>query len=65
MIDFEYINNKHKKFVKIKEAIEIYSIGRTKLMEMAKDAKAVYKKDNLTLINVAKFEEYLETFLVD
>ena len=65
MIDFEYINNKHKKSVKIKEAIEIYSIGRTKLMEMAKDAKAVYKKDNLTLINVAKFEEYLETFLVD
>ena len=65
MIDFEYINNKHKKFVKIKETIEIYSIGRTKLMEMAKDAKAVYKKDNLTLINVAKFEEYLETFLVD
>lgn len=65
MIDFEKINMKNRKFLKIKEAVEVYSIGRTRILEIAKEAKAVYKKGNITLIKINKFEEYLETFLVE
>ena len=34
----------------------------SKFMQMAKDAKAVYKLGQLVLENLTKFDEYIETF---
>lgn len=51
-----------KKYVRYKEGAEKYSIGITKFMELAKEAKAVYKVDKVVLVNCEIFEEFLESF---
>ncbi len=53
-----------KRFVRYDEACEIYSVGLTKLKEMARDAGAVYKLNRLVLINLDKMDEYVETFIL-
>lgn len=53
-----------KKFVKYKEAAEIYSISVRKLQDMAKDAGAIYKVGSAVLINCEIFEKYLESFKI-
>lgn len=50
-----------KKFVRYQEGAEKYSMGLTKFTELAKEAKAVYKIDKVTLVNCEIFERYLET----
>lgn len=52
----------NKKWLRVKEATELYSIGRTKLTELAKESGAALKIDKVTLIDTDKFERYLETF---
>lgn len=37
-------------------------MGVSKFMQMAKDAKAIYKLGQLVLVNLIIFDEYLETF---
>ena len=51
-----------KKFMRYSEAAVFYSIGKTKLQALAKEAHAVYKVDKVALINCEIFEKYLETF---
>ena len=34
----------------------------SKFMQMAKDAKAIYKLGQLVLVNLKIFDEYIETF---
>lgn len=51
-----------KKFVRYKEGAERYSLGLTKFQALAKEAKAVYKVDGVSLVNCELFERYLETF---
>ena len=51
-----------KKWMRIKEATQIYSIGRTKLTALAKECGATLKIDKLTLIDTERLEIYLETF---
>lgn len=51
-----------KRFVRYKEGADYYSIGKTKYIQMTKDAGACYKLDKLVLVNCDIFEEYLETF---
>lgn len=53
-----------KNFVKLSEATDLFSIGGTKLRELAEKAGAVYKIDGLVLINIARFEDYLEQYRV-
>ena len=53
-----------KKFVRYKEGAEIYSMGLTKFTALAKEAKAVYKIDKVTLVNCEIFERYLESFCI-
>ena len=50
------------KFVRYKEGAEIYSMSLHKFMDVAKDAGAVYKVNNLCLVNVELLDQYLETF---
>ncbi|MCR5233582.1 MAG: hypothetical protein K6E53_06685 [Lachnospiraceae bacterium] len=53
-----------KKWIRCKEGTEIYSLGRTKLTELAKEAGAVLKIDATILIDREKFDRYLETFRI-
>ena len=50
------------KFVRYAEGAEKYSIGKTKFIALARDAKAVYKIDHTVLVNCEIFEKFLEGF---
>ena len=54
-----------RRFVRVNEACEIYSMGLTKLKEVAKDAGATYKLNRMVLISLDKMDEYIETFLLE
>ena len=51
-----------KKFVNASEGAIIYSLGKTHLMVLAKEAGAIYKVGASALINTEIFEKYLEKF---
>ena len=51
-----------KKFVRYREGAERYSMGLSKFQQLAREAGAVYKIDNIVLVNCEVFEAYLETF---
>ena len=48
-------NTNNKRFVR-------YSMSVSKFMQLAKDAKACYKVNQLVLVNLDIIDEYLETF---
>ena len=58
----KYKENSKERFVRYSEGAEMYHVSVSKFMQMAKDAKAIYKVDKLVLVNCDIFEEYLETF---
>lgn len=49
-----------KKYVRYSDATVMFSLGRTKLNEIAKAAKAIRKIDYLVLINVQVLYDYIE-----
>lgn len=53
-----------KKWIRAKEGQILYSMGRTKLVKVAREAGAVYKLNGTLLIDTERFENYLETFRV-
>ena len=53
-----------KKWIRCKEATQIYSMGRTKLTALAKEAGAVCKIDSTMLIDVETFDRFIETFRI-
>ena len=55
---------KKKRLVRIKEAKEAYSIGATKLSEIARNAGAIIRIGSVTLYDLDTIDEYLETFRV-
>ena len=52
----------NKRFVRYSEGAEMYSMSTSKFMQLAKDAKACYKVNQLVLVNLDIIDEYLETF---
>jgi len=52
----------NKKYVRYKEAQNIYGIGLTLLKEMAMEAHAIIRRGRLVLIDCGAFEKYLDTF---
>ena len=56
------IKKKERKYIRYKDGAERYSIGVTKFMQLAKEAKAVYKIDGVVLVNTEIFEKYLQGF---
>lgn len=54
-----------KKFVRIGEGSIMYSIGRHRFIEMARDAGAVYKVHGLVLVSIEIFDKYMEQFCED
>ena len=62
--DVDKTKQNAKKFVRYQEGSEKYSMGLTKFTALAKEAKAVYKIDKVTLANCEIFERYLESFRI-
>ncbi len=62
MVMEELANGQHKRFVRYSEGAEMYSMSVSKFMQLAKDAKACYKVNQLVLVNLDIIDEYLETF---
>lgn len=52
----------NKRFVRYNEGAEMYSMSLSKFQQLAKDAKACYKVNQLVLVNLDIIDEYLETF---
>lgn len=53
-----------KKFVRYKEGAELYSMSERKFMDLAKDAQATYKINQVVLVNCDIVDEYLESFRI-
>lgn len=51
-----------KRFVRYKQGSELYSMSQKKFERMAHEANAVYKLNQLCLVNLDIFDRYLETF---
>ena len=58
----EFKKNGNTKFVRYSEGAEMYHMSVSKFMQMAKNAKAIYKLGQLVLVNLKIFDEYIETF---
>lgn len=58
----KYKESKGTKFVRYSEGAEMYHMSVSKFMQMAKEAKAVYKVGQMVLVSLELFDEYLETF---
>lgn len=58
------VREKNKKFVRYKDGAEIYSMGISKFQELAKEAKAIYKINQMVLVNTKILDDYLETFRI-
>lgn len=56
------LTNGRKKFVKYDEGAAMFSMGIHSFMDLAKEAKAVYRIRRIVLVNTEIIEEYLENF---
>ena len=63
LVEKEKLNPKQK-YLRVKEAVEVYPMSRTKLTEEALKCGALHKVGSITLINVETFEKYLESFRI-
>lgn len=52
----------NKRFVRYADGADMYSMSLSKFQQLAKDAKACYKVNQLVLVNLDIIDEYLETF---
>ena len=57
-------DEKRKRFVRYSEGAKIYSMGISKFQQLAKDAKACYKVNQMVLVNVDIIDKYLESFRI-
>ena len=57
-----HLTNGKKKFVKYDEGAAMCSMGIHSFMDLAKEAKAVYRIRRIVLVNTEIIEEYLENF---
>ena len=54
-----------KKFVRYVEGAELYSMSLSKFMQLAKEAKACYKVNQLVLVNLEIMDKYIESFHIE
>ena len=53
-----------RRFIRCKQAVETYHMGKTKVLKVARDAGALYKLERVCLIDEEIFEAYIRTFKV-
>lgn len=60
------MDTKNMRLMRYKDACEAIGLGRNKVRELAKQAKAMYKIDKAVVIDMNKLVAYLDEFyLVD
>lgn len=59
------VRDRGKKFVRIPEGAQLYSIGVNTFRQLAIDAGAIYKIKRIVLVNTEIIDEYLESFRED
>ncbi len=52
------------KFVRYDEGAKMYHMGMTKFQQLAKEAQACYKLNQLVLVNLEILDEYMEQFRI-
>lgn len=52
------------KFVRYSEGAQMYHMSVSKFMQVAKDAKACYKLNQMVLVSTEIIDEYMETFRI-
>lgn len=57
----EQVNLGNKKYVRYEEAQYLYSMGKKKLYNLAKEAKAVRKIGGVSLVSIEKLNNYIES----
>jgi hypothetical protein len=58
--DYEDSRLKAQKFVRYKEGCKLYAMGMSKFQEIAKEAGAIYKINQMVLVNTEILDSYLE-----
>lgn len=58
----DYLVRVGKKYMRIDEAKEYFSVGRHTIEKWAKQAKANYKINGVKLISIEKIEKFIEAF---
>lgn len=53
-----------KRWIRCKEAEQIYSMGRTAITNVAKECKALHKVNGIKLIDSYQFDRYIESHRV-
>ena len=53
-------NTTRKKWVRYNEGAILYSMGIHSFMDLAKEAKAIYRIRRIVLVNTEKLDEYIE-----
>ena len=53
-----------RKYMRLTEASKYYGIGLTKFRDLLRESGAMYRVDGMILVNLDRFDEYLETFRV-
>lgn len=53
------------RFIRFKEGAEIYHMSLSKFRELAMAAGATYKINKLVLVNVERFENFLESYRLE
>ena len=52
------------KFVRYDEGAQMYHMGLSKFQQLAKDAKACYKLNQMVLVSLEVLDQYIETFRI-
>ena len=52
----------NKKFVRYKDGAQMYGMSEREFYKLAHDAKAVYKRNKMVLINVAIIDKFMEFY---
>ncbi|MCI7067905.1 MAG: DUF6462 family protein [Butyrivibrio crossotus] len=60
-----YLRTGVKKFVRYDEGAKIYSMGYHSFRDLAQKAKAVYRVNSISLINLERIDAYLENLYTE
>ena len=56
------MRNAKPEFLRLKDAMNVFSMGQDKIEELARECGAYYKVDRVVLINYDIFREHIESF---
>lgn len=57
------VNSGAKKYVRYDEGAKLYSMGRNSFIELAKDAKEIFKIKGIVPVNIQKVDHFIEEYL--